>query len=320
MIELDRAQARLQNIRSVQPILSALHTISLGSWQAALNRQSRVQRYMERLETLLPVVAAHVPFPHPLFPLRIPRHEPAVRRSGQARGGEARRGSVASTGEVKTVALVIGSERGLCGRFNTAVVERAEAHLTGQKDDVELMALGGRVRRVLERHGRQVAWSGSLSITALPPFELASHLSHRWLTRYEARELDAVDLIYNAYRGMGSYEPVVMRLIPPSPPLSPPQAGGMKGEEIPTIIETDPLSLYTHVIEQWTATRLYELLLESAAAEHSARYELMGSATQNTDRLVAELTLAIQTARQQAITQEMQELAAGAGMIGMRNR
>jgi F-type H+-transporting ATPase subunit gamma len=93
----------------------------------------------------------------------------------------------------------------------------------------------------------------------------------------------------------------------------------MKGEEIPTIIETDPLSLYTHVIEQWTATRLYELLLESATAEHSTRYELMGAATQNADRLIDELTLAIQTTRQQAITQEMQELAAGAGMIGTRD-
>ena len=308
MIELDRAQARLQNIRSVQPILSALHTISLGSWQAALNRQGWVRRYIEHLETLLPQVTAHLP-----SSLSVPR-----------RGGKMKGRGVA--------ALVIGSERGLCGRFNAAVVERAEAYLADQAATVELMALGGRVRRILERHGHQLAWSGALSITALPPFELASHLSRRWLARYEARDLDAVDLIYNAYRGLGSYEPVVMRLIPPSPPLSLPRlsrasnrrfaprdAGGMKGGEIPTIIETDPLSLYTHVIEQWTTTRLYELLLESATAEHSTRYELMGAATQNADRLIDELTLAIQTTRQQAITQEMQELAAGAGMIGTRD-
>jgi F-type H+-transporting ATPase subunit gamma len=94
----------------------------------------------------------------------------------------------------------------------------------------------------------------------------------------------------------------------------------MKEERgIPVIVETDPLSLYARVIKQLTATRLYELLLESATAEHATRYELMGAATQNTDRLIAELTQAIQTARQQAITQEMQELAAGAGMIGPRN-
>lgn len=297
MIELERAQARLENIRSVQPILSALHTISLGSWQAALNHRGRVREYVERLEALLPEVMAHLPFSPPFF---------SARKRGERPEG---------TGGVKTVVLVIGSERGLCGRFNAAVVERAEAHLADRETDIELIALGGRVRRILERHGHQLVWSGALSITALPSFDLARALSHDWLSAYKARELDAVDLIYNVYRGLGSYEPMATRLIPHSLP----QAEGMKEEETPTIIETDPTSLYTRVIEQLTTTRLYEILLESASAEHSARYELMGAATQNTDRLIAELTLAIQTARQRAITQEMQELAAGAGMIGARN-
>jgi F-type H+-transporting ATPase subunit gamma len=296
VIELERAQTRLENIRSVQPILSALHTISLGSWQAALNRRGRVRQYTERLETLLPLVAAHLPSP--------PLHPPP---EGEDRGGG-------------IVALVIGSERGLCGRFNVTVVERVEAYLAEQTNDVELMALGNRVRRILERRDHPLTWSGALSITALPPFELARTLSCRWLARYEAHQVDAVDLVYNAYRGLGSYEPTVTRLIPPAPPLSPPGTGGMKEERgIPVIVETDPLSLYARVIKQLTATRLYELLLESATAEHATRYELMGAATQNTDRLIAELTQAIQTARQQAITQEMQELAAGAGMIGPRN-
>ncbi|MBN1814622.1 MAG: F0F1 ATP synthase subunit gamma [Anaerolineae bacterium] len=295
MIELERAQARLENIRSVQPILSALHTISLGSWQAALNQRGRVQRHMERLEALLPLVTLHLSSPPSVPP----------RRGGMKGGGVA--------------VLVVGSERGLCGRFNAAVVEQTEAYLAEQRADVELMALGNRVRHILERHGHQLAWSGALSITALPSFELARSLSSRWLARYEAHALDAVDLIYNAYRGLGSYEPTVTRLIPPALLTPSPPLGGTEGG-IPVIVETDPLSLYTRVIEQLTATRLYELLLESASAEHSARYELMGAATQNIDRLIAELTLAIQTARQQAITQEMQELAAGAGMIGMRNR
>ncbi|MDY7039779.1 MAG: F0F1 ATP synthase subunit gamma, partial [Chloroflexota bacterium] len=62
--------------------------------------------------------------------------------------------------------------------------------------------------------------------------------------------------------------------------------------------------------------RLYTLLLESAAAEHSARFQLLEGATQNAKQIIAELTLAIQAARQQAITREMQELAAGAGLVG----
>jgi F-type H+-transporting ATPase subunit gamma len=83
----------------------------------------------------------------------------------------------------------------------------------------------------------------------------------------------------------------------------------------PPIVDTDPLSLYATVIQQWTAVQLYNVLLNSSAAEHSTRFQLMESATQNADQLIEELTLVIQTARRQEITEEMAELATGAGLL-----
>lgn len=296
MIEPDRAQARLENVRSVQPILGALHSISLGSWQAALNQSERVRRYRERLSALPPLLVA-----------RLPAKPSRMREGGRDRAGRA-----------KAAVLVVGSERGLCGRFNTAVVERAESHLSeleASDVSIELMGLGSRVCRAIKRQGRELVWSGKLSTTTLPSHSLALELTRYWLARYEAHELDGVDLVHNAYGGMGNYAPAVARLIPPIPP----QAEQQPGQETP-IIETDPLGLYTRVIEQLTTIHLYELLLDSAAAEHAARYELMEAATRNTEDLIADLTLAIQTSRQQAITQEMQELAVGAGMIRTRDR
>lgn len=291
MEDLERTETRLDNIRTVEPILSALRTISLGSWQAALKRKDSVRRYEERLTAMLPALLPHVR--PPSFP---------------SIGGDER-------GEARVVALVIGSERGLCGRFNAAVVERAERYLAEQTAagaQVELMALGTRVRRILRRHQQPLAWSGALSVTALPPYRLAFDLTRRWLTRYEEREVDAVDLVYNAYRGSARYEPTVARLVPPALPT--PEADALPWP--PPIIETGPLSLYARVVEQWAAVSLYWLLLDSAAAEHSARFQLLEASTQNIERLIDELTLAVQTARQQEITQEMQELAAGAGLIG----
>jgi F-type H+-transporting ATPase subunit gamma len=297
MMDLERARSRLDNIRSVQPILGALHSISLGSWQAALNQSGRVRRYAEQLIDVLPPLLPHLP-------------------TGRSANRFASSSLAADDGGTHGVALVVGSERGLCGRFNAAAVERAEAFVTDQVEagaSVELAGLGTRVCRLLQRRGRELAWSGSLSITALPSFDLAFGLTRDWLARYEARQLDALDVIHNAYRGPGRYEPTVTRLIPPQLPSS--TIANSDGGPL-TIIETDPLSLYVCVIEQWTAVSLYGMLLDSAAAEHAARYALMEAATQNTEQLIAELTLAIQTARQQAITREMQELAAGAGMVG----
>jgi F-type H+-transporting ATPase subunit gamma len=148
-----------------------------------------------------------------------------------------------------------------------------------------------------------------------------------------SKEIGGVDIIYNQYRGTGTYEPTVMQLIPPQLPtgetplaqgpaepdarIQETRSSARQGEAWPPpIVDTDPLSLYATVIEQSTAVQLYGVLLESSAAEHSTRFQLMESATQNADQLTEELTLVIQTARHHEITQEMQELAVGAGLLG----
>lgn len=337
--ERERAEIRLAHIRTVKPILNALRTISLGSWRMALNRSKGVRRYGEEVTAILPLVAPHLPAQrrtrlaselaghHP--PLSIPpkggeeKHDLVsrlVRRSVPPVGGDGRR----LGGERRIVILVVGSERGLCGRFNVAVVERAEQHLAEQETagaQVELVALGTRVHRIFHRRQRTPVWSGQLSVAALPSSTLAFDLTRQWLARYEEGELDAVDLVYNAYRGLGRYESTVARLIPPRfPEMDKPFDNAQGKPWPPLIIETDPSSLYARAVEQWAAVSLYGLLLDSATAEHSARYQLMEAASQNAERLIEELTLTIQTARQQEITREMQELTVGAGLIGPRDR
>ena len=305
--DVERAQARLDHIRTVEPILSALRTISLGSWKTALKQSTSVQRYEGRLAAVLSLLT-----PRPPVRARTRLVEQLAGRLSLLFGPRR-----SENGNMRVVILVVGSERGLCGRFNAAVVERAERYLAEQEAggaQVELLALGSRVLRLLLRRRRPVVWSAKQSAAALPPLHLASDLTRQWLARYEGGELDAVDLVHNAYRGTGRYEPTVVRLIPPQ--LSPEQGVPTNRPWPPPIIETDPLSLYARVVGQWMATKLYELLLDSAAAEHSTRYQLMESASQNAERLIAELTLVVQTGRQKEITREMQELAVGAGLIG----
>ena len=303
MEALERAETRLDHIRTVAPILSALRTISLGSWKAALRQRASIQRYGKRLTAILPSLVPHL----------------ADTRRVRLAARRARPEDAPPPGRLAV--LVVGSERGLCGRFNTAVVERAERYIIDQEAasvQVELMALGSRAIRTLQRHQRSLAWSGALPVTTLPPYRMAFSLTRRWLERYEAHELDAVDLVYNGYHGTGRYEPTVTRLIPPE--LPPGESGSLSERWPPLIVETDPLSMYTRIVEQQVGLHLYGLLLDSAAAEHSTRFQLMEAATQNAERLTTELTLVIQTARQGEITQEMQELASGAGLIGSQGK
>jgi F-type H+-transporting ATPase subunit gamma len=291
---IEEIKTRLSNIRSVEPILGAMRTISLGSWQAALKRKGLVLEYTQRLLALLPWLA-------PMLD---------VRRRRRQDPKESLPPSIS--------VVAIGTQRGLCGAFNSSLIRYAQAELErlqthgARNAQVELCALGARITRMLEYQGHAVARSWPLPMSALPTNGLANELTHAWLGRYEARELDAVYLIYNTYRNSTLYEPVTVRLIPPPIPSSPEASEPWSKP----YVDTDPMSLYTRLVVLWATTEVYRILLDSAAAEHSARYQLMEGAAQNSSRLIDELTLALQSARQHAITSEMQELAAGAGLLG----
>jgi F-type H+-transporting ATPase subunit gamma len=291
---IDEIESRLDNIRSVEPILGAMRTISLGSWQAGLNRQSRVRRYSERLAELLPALLPHL----------------------RALRGRSPRRPLRPKEDVAPIeVLVIGSERGLCGAFNSSLiryVDQALAEYEQKSTPFELSVLGARAKRALEREGRSLVWSRSLSMTALPSSGLASELMYGWLQRYERYELEAVDVVYNAYVNATDYRATTARLIPP--PLPPQVVESAPWP--PPYIDTDPVRLYTHLVRLWATTEMHRILLDSAAAEHSARYQLMEGATQNANRLIEDLTLSLQAARRHAITSEMQDLAVGAGLLG----
>ena len=230
--ELEKATSRLDNIRRVKPILAALRTISLGSWQMARNRRAGLGPYTERLLRLLAIVVPHV----------------GQRQVGYRLGGAATRrqyaGGRQDPQKGQTVVMVIGSERGLCGRYNKALLERLETYLADMRAEMpaggptELMAMGTRMAREMDLGGYEVAQTKALSVTALPSFDLAFGLVAEWLQRYEAYELDAVDVLYNADQGAGSYRATVTRLIPPELPVvspweAPPDPLGFPRRPVP---------------------------------------------------------------------------------------
>ncbi len=296
MEDPDRALLRRRNVLAVQPILRALRTSSLGNWMAAVARQEHARVYTEHLIGLWSALP-------PTQDL-------------QTGGPDADMGQ--ASGRPRHVALVvIGTERGLCGRFNATLVEYLERHLTdlsAQGCTVELVALGARVIRLLRYHKRPLHTAMGLS-TSLPSLEMARVLTRNWLERYEQHALDEVKVLYCEHRTAGLYVPSIARLIPPLLP----KAHAARQELWPPYeVETGIPSLHARMVEQWIALSFYGLLLKSAVAEHAARSQLMDSATQNAQRVLDELLQSIQLARQHATTNEMQELAAGAGLLKRR--
>ncbi len=295
MEELERATTRLRNIRSVQPMLGALRTIALGGRSQGLNRARRLDAFREDLARSLVLSATHA-------------------REGAVSSRKTAIGSGAGAKPGKLTMLVVGTERGYCGAINEAVADYAMAEIdrqTAQGTQVTWMALGSRLVRTMKRHDRVPAWSAPLPLTALPPLNLATSLTTSWLASYDAGETDAVDIVALSYGGMARHFPTTTRVLPP--PL--PEPSGTVAVW-PPIMETDPRPLFLRTVEMWIITLVYRVLLNSAIAEHSARYQLMDGADQNSRRLMEELQLYVQMARQQAITSEIQDLIGGAGLLG----
>jgi F-type H+-transporting ATPase subunit gamma len=285
---IERVQARLQNISIVKPLLEALKTISLGSWQTALRFSRTSEEYRTRLEQLMLQVVPHLS-------TKISMSQSEAQHPTR-------------------ILVVIGSERGLCGNFNRTLAQHSANYLTELNQHAEKMEVhvfGNALGRAC-RHVFQNRWVFMQHpMPGVAPSKLAGELNNHWLEGYNQGTVDQVEIIYNQGLRAGRYKTVRVSQLPPVLPE-------MDFREPPwpdSILDTSAKVLFLELLRQLLALDLYGVFLSSAIAEHSERYQLMEQATKNADDLIEELTQDVQAARRQTITNEMEELAAGAGLL-----
>lgn len=290
----ETAVARLNNIETIKPLLSALRTLSMGAWQMALNKLSAMIPYEENFDRILFEVLRH------LDVSQVTKGQPILREQGQG----------------ETIILIVGSERGLCGKYNTVLAENSMAWIKNQNlASFQVWALGSKLIRTLE--GMKVA------ITQRRPVPTGGLLSYQesyvttqsWLDQYEAYTFDHLFIHYNEIKKGGLYEFASLNLLPYQSPQVSTDIDQSKPTWPPPIIESDPIRIYRQIIEHHVASSYYKILLSSSAAENSSRYRLMQEAEENAEEIIEELTFVINAERKRKITQEMQELATGSGLL-----
>lgn len=204
--------------------------------------------------------------------------------------------------------LIVGN-RGLCGTYNSAVVKAAGERIAAAEGEVSLVVCG--------RWGReQIA---SLGCPVLRVFEalsdnpsaaeagaLAEYLKALWL----GGETDRIELLYEHYRSALSQEPTLLTLLPLQP--------GETGAKLDVIFEPDPDTLLASLSELVLLNTLHAVLLEAKTSEHTARMTAMTAASDNTDELIAELSLKLNHARQAAITTEITEIVGGSNALNQK--
>ena len=288
MSDAGRAETRLNNIQAVEPILSALRTVSQGSMHAARKKLSDVERYRDELVELVTWLPSDV---------QPSKADP-------------------ETTKARILIVALGSDRGLCGSFNKDTAE----HLLRQKKEyresgfeVDIWTLGLRLTTSLERLDLDLDHTERFTRRAVPVYKKADRLVKRMLKDFEQGKYQSVVVMFND-NPSGEPKEITPRLLLPAD-MSLAEKQGRTEIWPPPIIETSVDSLFERILDQVVVIKFYSFLLASSASEHAVRYRLLEDATQNIERLTEELQMDVQRARQQAITTEMSELAAAAGLI-----
>jgi F-type H+-transporting ATPase subunit gamma len=210
--------------------------------------------------------------------------------------------------EVRRSALVLlTSNRGLAGGYNVNLIRKARqrlGQLRGEGVEVEFHVIGRKAITYF-RFRKEPMSSQRTDISDRPSLEDARSIIDPLIPRFEAGELDAVDIVYSQFKSALATPPVCARILPV-------MASQDAARHSNYIFRPSSEEILTVVLPLYVRNAAYRALVESAASEQGARMTAMKNATDNADELVRTLTLEYNKARQTQITQELTEITGGA--------
>lgn len=207
--------------------------------------------------------------------------------------------------------IVITSNRGLAGGYNSNIVKLITRHEGWKKEEIQIFAVGNKGREALARSGYEI--SEDLShIVEEPTFADAMQLSEKLLELYASGKIGEIYLAYTSFKNTVSHEPTLLRLLPVDHENHASHGNG--GNTLMNFEPTDEEAL-DMIIPKYVTSLIYGALKESIASENGARMQAMDNATSNAEEMISDLTLKYNRARQGSITQELTEIIAGAEAI-----
>jgi F-type H+-transporting ATPase subunit gamma len=282
MASLKTIRRRISSVKSTQQITKAMKMVAAAKLRRAQDAAMRARPYAEKIRALLRAVGARVAADsHPLL---------AARET-----------------ERRIDLVVVTSDRGLCGGFNTNLLRRAEQfrRVEHSATDVRLTVVG---RKGVDFYKRRAIGmrANHANIFGGPGHALAEQLGAEFARDFAAGETDGVYILYSMFRSALSQVPTIVRLLPVSTEAS---ADATLADYL---YEPDPATLLDRLLRQYITSVLDHAFLESLASFFGAQMTAMDSATTNASDMIGRLTLEMNRARQAAITKELMEIVGGA--------
>ncbi|HSN97120.1 MAG TPA: ATP synthase F1 subunit gamma [Candidatus Nanopelagicales bacterium] len=306
MPSLKAIRKRIISVKSTQKITRAMKMVAGARLNRAQQRITELRPYAVKVQEVLWEI---------------------TRDAGQ-QGAEGAEGAVeqlahpllVKRAEQRVLMLVLTSDRGLCGAFNTNINKRAEREWrerAAQGQDVQLVLVGRKGRDYFTRRGAPIR-EYLPGVWDKLDLEAARRVGKQLLTPFGRGEVDAIYLVYNEFKSAMSQHVVVERLLPVSGPAAPDAGGPAQGSQgSPSesagefIYEPNKGALLERLAPMYVDISILRALYESMASELGARMTAMDSATKNATEMIDALTLQYNKARQAAITKELMEIIGG---------
>jgi F-type H+-transporting ATPase subunit gamma len=271
---------KIKSIRSTAKLTKAMQMVAAAKMARATERAVASRRYAAELSAVIAQLAGSSALEHPL--LTTPK-------------------------EGRAACIVVTSNRGLAGALNSQVIRMAVASLS---ETTDLIVIGRKGQAYFRRFHPDRVVAEFPAADSLPAFQDATAIAHLVTTGFLEGRYSSVNVVYPQFESLLRQVPMTKTVLPI---LSDQAQAETKSSDF--AFEPNPAQVLDTLLARSIPLRIFQMLVEASASEHSSRMLAMKSATDNANDIVDELTLTYQGVRQANITRQIIEIASGAAAL-----
>ncbi len=289
--QLKEVRLRIKSVNTTQQITKAMKMVSAAKLRRAQDAITQMRPYAEKLQDMLSNIISNV--------------------EGDVAGSLSKERE-----NQKVLFIIVTSDRGLCGAFNSNSIKLAKATIEEkyaaqmEKGNVHFLPLGKKGYESLTRSGFKVIdqfWTIFSDLN----FDAVKKAAEFVREAFIKGEYDKVELVYSKFRNAGMQDFVVEQHLP-IPKIEGTADNNTKSD---FIFEPSEEVLITELMPKILNTQIFKAVLDSNASEHGARMTAMDKATENAEEILKTLKISYNRARQAAITTELTEIVSGAAAL-----
>jgi F-type H+-transporting ATPase subunit gamma len=295
--KLKEVRERIKSVASTQQITKAMKMVSASKLRRAQQAITEMRPYANSLDKMLKNIVSNLEgdINSPYVKVREPK---------------------------KVAVVVITSNRGLCGAFNTNIIKEAILKVEGEYSaqraakNVTLIFVGKKGYDVLKKRFPDChIIKDYVDLFADLSFDNVSGVSQMLMDNFSSGEFDRIDVCYGQFRNAAVQEPKAVQFLPVAKLEAVVEIAGTKKSKADYIFEPSKEELLNELIPSILQTSFQKFVLDNHASEHGARMTAMDNATTNAEELMKELKINYNKARQEAITKELSEIVGGAAAL-----